>query len=128
MDSGDRTPWFAQTRSALIELGRTSGDPAAKIQRLATHAEVQLVVRLAADLAAESQGKDQGRQQAPVHASIRISRQPCGTEPGISPMQQRLTCDKQLGNLIRRWLPPGSSIVVIDPDEQEWTYPKGAKK
>lgn len=130
-DSGTGSQWYGLAREALTALGRANGDLAARIKRLATHSEVQLVARLAADVTAQTEDAarrgDSNWRPGAVKASIQISRRPCGTEPGISPIQQRLTCDKQLGNIIRKWLPPGSSIVVVDPDGEEWTYPKGAK-
>lgn len=33
-------------------------------------------------------------------------------------------CDKQLGTVIRKLWPPGSTLTVVDPTGREWTYPK----
>jgi hypothetical protein len=132
VESGPDTPWFEMTRAELIRQGRASGDPAARLQRLATHVEVQLVVRCGAELtaaaAAAAERGETGWQPQPVGLSLRLSRQPCGTEPGIPAVAQRFSCDKQLGTIVRRTLPPGSSLTVVDPDGREWTYPRGADR
>jgi hypothetical protein len=59
----------------------------------------------------------EGRQ----HATIVLSRPPCGAGelPG-----RPYTCDKKLGEIIRRLLPAGSTLTVIDADEKVWIYPK----
>jgi hypothetical protein len=98
--SGRATPWYRRTRAVLTGLGR-------RHTALDTHCEAQAVVRM----------QQEGRR----HATIVLSRRPCGTDD-VPP--RPYTCDSRLGEIIRRLLPPGSTLTVVDPDEGIWTYPK----
>jgi hypothetical protein len=98
--SGTATPWYRRTRAVLAGLGRRN-------TALDTHCEAQAVVRM----------QQEGRR----HGTLVLSRPPCGV--GDVPARP-YTCDTRLGVIIRRLLPSGSTLTVVDPDGKTWTYPK----
>lgn len=105
--SGNDTEWFPAADRELRRLGGTRG---VALSRLATHLEVQFVVRM--------------RSERISDATLVLDRPPCGTPPR---RPAPFTCDAQLGNLIRALLPAGSVLRVVDPDGGVWTYPKTKK-
>lgn len=100
ISSGRDTPWYRRTRAVLAGLGR-------KNTALDTHCEAQAVVRM--------------HQEGKRHGTIVLSRPPCGV--GETPGRP-YTCDKRLGEIIRRLLPAGSTLTIVDPDHEVWIYPK----
>lgn len=98
--SGTATPWYRRTRAVLAGLGRRN-------TALDTHCEAQAVVRM--------------QQEGRTRGILVLSRSPCGV--GDMPARP-YTCDTRLGGIIRRLLPSGSTLTVVDPDGKIWTYPK----
>jgi hypothetical protein len=109
LQSGQHTPWFAETYRQLRALGGPAGRA---LTRLATHIEVQMVLAR------------MGKGEVGDDATLVLSRRPCGSPPD---MAEPFTCDSQLANLIRA---TGRSLklTIVDPDGKVWVYPKGSTR
>jgi SCP1.201-like deaminase len=91
--SGIDTPWYRRAKAIFGGFGNL------RYTRLARHCEGQAVVRIQ---------KEQLRE-----ATIILDRAPCGTPPDPA---DEWTCDQKLDDIMRRVLPVGSTLTVIDPD------------
>jgi SCP1.201-like deaminase len=99
--SGLDTLWYRRAKAIFSGFGNL------RYTRLARHCEGQAVVRMQ---------KEQLRE-----ATIILDRAPCGTPPDPA---DAWTCDQKLDDIMRRLLPAGSVLTVIDPDGKLWMYPK----
>jgi hypothetical protein len=99
-----RDVWWSKAEQFARERGLLPKDSRGQLD-LSRHVEIKFAMRM--------RSPEEGCRQ---HEIIRIDREVCGTLPHQS--QWVLTCDKQLAT----YLPPHSTLTVVEPDGTSRTY------